>query len=208
MQSERRALSFIEVARRQHLVDAAIEAIAELGLAKASNASIAARAGVSPALINYHFGSRQGLITQMLSTIQNRVDEAMEPVEVDESYASALAGMLRRFAVYCLDNLPAMLVLTQFEQHAHAGRATADVEQAKGLEELRTFIAEGQSCGQFRAVDPGLAASVLMNAMTDLPQEIRLRGDSDRAVFEQDWPTLFVNSVAATEDGGVDRGGQ
>lgn len=208
MQSERRALSFIEVARRQHLVDAAIEAIAELGLAKASNAAIAARAGVSPALINYHFGSRQGLITQMLSTIQNRVDEAMEPVEVDESYASALAGMLRRFAVYCLDNLPAMLVLTQFEHHAHAGRATADVEQAKGLEELRTFIAEGQSCGQFRAVDPGLAASVLMNAMTDLPQEIRLRGDSDRAVFEQDWPALFVNSVADTEDGGVDRGGQ
>ena len=206
MQSARVGASFIELARRRQLVDAAIETIADVGLAKASNAAIAARAQVSPALINYHFGSRQGLIDQMRATIQQRVDEAMEPVEADDSYVSALEGMLRRFAAYCLDNLPAMLVLTQFERHDQAGRATEDAERVKGLEELRSFIAEGQRCGQFGPVDARLVASVLMNAMTDLPREIRDRGDADRSVFERDWPLLFVNGIAIREDGGDDHG--
>ena len=202
------APSFIELARQRHLVDAAVETIAELGLAKATNAAIAARAQVSPALINYHFGSRQGLIDQMLSTIQRRVDEAMEPVEADVSYASALEGMLRRFAVHCFDNLPAMLVLTQMERHNQARSAVEDAERAKGLEELRAFVAEGQQCGQFRSADPQLVATVLMNAMTDLPREIRLRVGTDRAVFAQDWPALFVHSIAAIADGGAVRDGR
>ncbi|WP_171048227.1 TetR/AcrR family transcriptional regulator [Nocardia cyriacigeorgica] len=199
MESVREGPSFIELARRRQLVDAAIETIAEVGLAKASNAAIAARAHVSPGLINYHFGSRQGLIEQMRATIQQRVDEAMEPIEADDSYVSALEGMLRRFATYCLDNLPAMLVLTQFTRHDQAGGATEDTERVKGLEELRSFITEGQRCGQFRPTDARLVASVLMNAMTDLPREIRDRGDTDRVVFERDWPLLFVNSIAVTE---------
>ncbi|MFC9894737.1 TetR/AcrR family transcriptional regulator [Nocardia sp. NPDC127579] len=183
-------------------MDAAIETIADLGLAKASNAAIAARAQVSPALISYHFGSRQGLIDQMRATIQQRVDEAMKPVEEDDSYVSALEGMLRRFAAHCLDNLPAMLVSTQFERHDQAGGAARDAEQAEGLAELRTFIAEGQQYGQFRPVDARLVASVLMNAMTDLPREIRDRGDADRSVFERDWPLLFVNALAVRDDEG------
>ncbi len=199
--------SFIELARRRQLVDAAIEAIAEVGLAKASNAAIAARAQVSPGLINYHFGSRQGLIDQMRATIQQRVDEAMQPVEVDESYVAALEEMLRRFATYCLDNLPAMLVLTQFTRHDEAGGATEDAERGKGMAELCSFITEGQDRGQFRPADARLVASVLMNAMTDLPREIRDRGDADRAVFERDWPSLFVGGVAGTGRGN-DHGGR
>ncbi|WP_280235856.1 TetR/AcrR family transcriptional regulator [Nocardia cyriacigeorgica] len=187
-------------------MDAAIETIADVGLAKASNAAIAARAQVSPALINYHFGSRQGLIDQMRTTIQQRVDEAMQPVDEDDSYVSALEGMLRRFATYCLDNLPAMLVLTQFTRHDQAGGQTEDAERIKGLGELRSFIAEAQRCGQFRPVDARLVASVLMNAMTDLPREIRDRGGTDRAVFERDWPLLFVNGIAVAEEEGDDRG--
>ncbi|KAF0845754.1 TetR family transcriptional regulator [Nocardia caishijiensis] len=193
--------SFIELARRRQLVDAAIETIAEVGLAKASNAAIAARAQVSPGLINYHFGSRQGLIDQMRATIQQRVDDAMQPGEVDDSYVSALEGMLRRFATYCLDNLPAMLVLTQFTRHDQAGGMTEDAERVKGLTELRSFITEGQDCGQFRPTDAQLVASVLMNAMTDLPREIRERGEVDRAVFERDWPLLFVDAIAVTVRG-------
>lgn len=193
--------SFIELARRRQLVDAAIETIAEVGLTKASNAAIAAHARVSPGLINYHFGSRQGLIDQMRATIQQRVDEAMQPVEVDDSYVSALEGMLRRFATYCLDNLPAMLVLTQFTRHDQAGGVSEDAERVKGLTELHSFIIEGQDCGQFRPTDARLVASVLMNAMTDLPREIRERGDVDRAVFERDWPSLFVDGIAMTVRG-------
>ncbi|WP_336081274.1 TetR/AcrR family transcriptional regulator [Nocardia sp. SSK8] len=200
MASAKGTASFIELARRRQLVDAAIATIADVGLAKASNAAIAARARVSPGLINYHFGSRQGLIDQMRATIQQRVDEAMQPVEVDDSYVSALEGMLRRFAAYCLDNLPAMLVLTQFERHDQAGGTAEDAERVKGLAELRSFIVEGQDCGQFRPTDARLAASVLMNAMTDLPREIRDRGEVDRAVFERHWPSLFVNGIAVTEE--------
>lgn len=52
---------------RQRLIDAATEVFLEVGYAQASSRMIAERAGVSHTLVNYHFGSKQGLFGEVMS---------------------------------------------------------------------------------------------------------------------------------------------
>ncbi len=54
--------TFLQSARRAQLVDAAIDALADLGAEQASLVQIAERAGVSRGVVNYHFpGGRREL---------------------------------------------------------------------------------------------------------------------------------------------------
>ncbi|MGA2531348.1 MAG: TetR/AcrR family transcriptional regulator [Acidimicrobiales bacterium] len=63
-ESEQR--TFIEIARRQQIVGAAIDTIAEVGYGQASLARIAARIGISKGVISYHFASKDDLIKQVV----------------------------------------------------------------------------------------------------------------------------------------------
>ena len=58
--------TFIENARRQQIVGAAIDTIAEVGYAQASLARIAARIGISKGVISYHFAGKDDLIKQVV----------------------------------------------------------------------------------------------------------------------------------------------
>jgi AcrR family transcriptional regulator len=60
VQPEDGAETFVEAARRDQIVRAAIETIAEEGYARASFVRIAQRASISPGLITYHFRPRSG----------------------------------------------------------------------------------------------------------------------------------------------------
>jgi TetR/AcrR family transcriptional repressor of bet genes len=52
--------------RRNELIDAAIVSIAELGLTDTTLATIAAEAGVSPALVNHYFDGKEALLEATL----------------------------------------------------------------------------------------------------------------------------------------------
>lgn len=53
-------------ARKQELVEAAIDVLAADGLPGTTLAAVAERVGVTPALINVHFKSKDGLLTEVL----------------------------------------------------------------------------------------------------------------------------------------------
>jgi TetR/AcrR family transcriptional regulator, transcriptional repressor of bet genes len=58
--------SFITEARREQIVKAAITTLDEIGYVKASLAQIAKRAGISTALISYHFADKKDLMDHLL----------------------------------------------------------------------------------------------------------------------------------------------
>jgi AcrR family transcriptional regulator len=58
--------TFIENARRQQIVAAAIDTIAEVGFSQASLARIAERIGISKGVISYHFAGKDDLIKQIV----------------------------------------------------------------------------------------------------------------------------------------------
>ncbi|WPC03981.1 helix-turn-helix domain-containing protein [Pseudomonas benzenivorans] len=52
--------------QRERLLDAAVQAFAHAGIEASSLRAIAAQAGVTPALINYYFGTKQRLVEAMV----------------------------------------------------------------------------------------------------------------------------------------------
>lgn len=89
-------------ATREKLLTAARQAFAEKGYAGASVRDIAAAASVHPALVAYHFGSKQGLfqrvIDDAIATFRDELVLALSGAEDRES------GARKAFAVY-LDHL-------------------------------------------------------------------------------------------------------
>ncbi len=63
------------VVARQRIVDATIRCMARDGAAEASMATIAAAAGVSKALLHYHFSDRERLLARVLTQLGERLVE-------------------------------------------------------------------------------------------------------------------------------------
>ncbi|MGH8430951.1 MAG: TetR/AcrR family transcriptional regulator, partial [Solimonas sp.] len=69
---QRQLPTFISDARQRQIVDCAIEALAEVGYARASLAEIAKRAGISKGVILYHFKGKDDLLEKVVDDIYVR----------------------------------------------------------------------------------------------------------------------------------------
>src|ERR1700722_17749762 len=86
--------SLAEAARRAQIVDCAIDAIAEMGFAKASVDQIARLAGVSKGVITYHFPKKQEIVDAIIEKVVAAGRAYMEPRIMAETSA---AGRLRAY---------------------------------------------------------------------------------------------------------------
>ncbi|GAA1115729.1 TetR/AcrR family transcriptional regulator [Nocardiopsis metallicus] len=76
------AATFTQAARREQMIQATIETVAEVGFHKASLARIAERMGIAKGGIIYHFSSRDELIRAALQEVFDRLTRHMlEQVE-------------------------------------------------------------------------------------------------------------------------------
>jgi AcrR family transcriptional regulator len=150
--------SFIEQARRNQIVAAAIATLAEVGYGKASMAQIAKRAQISTSLIAYHFNDKDDLIYQTLSDIatswntyvQEQVAAAGSAPAQLRSYIEAnLAYMGTRPAHY------AALIEILFNARTPDGVLLyrTDTEEDEAVTLLKTVLAGGQQVGAFRSFD-------------------------------------------------------
>jgi TetR/AcrR family transcriptional repressor of bet genes len=79
--------------RRNELIDAAIASIAERGLSDTTLATIAAQAGVSPALVNHYFDGKEDLLEATLRRLAKDLAHTIhrltppEPVPLDRLHA-------------------------------------------------------------------------------------------------------------------------
>ena len=73
------ASTFTQRKRRDQLVDCTIDAIAELGFARASVGEVARRAGVSKGVVTYHFAAKEDLIHAVIADVIGSMAEFLEP---------------------------------------------------------------------------------------------------------------------------------
>ena len=87
-----------EIGTREALLDAAVALFAEQGVAATTSAEIAARAGVTPAMVHYHFRNRERLldaiVDERLARFPARVFGALAPA--DASAAALIETIVRR----------------------------------------------------------------------------------------------------------------
>jgi AcrR family transcriptional regulator len=175
--------------RRAQILDAAVKIIIERGLAETRIADVAQRAGASPALVVYHFGTRDRLLAQALVFSEERfyttVEQQLSEIE------SATGQLTKLIEASCSPGWPDgrqtpdgydewVLWLDLW------ARAPRDPEVARYREQLdrrwRETIARivraGQETGEFSTVDPEDFALRLAALVDGLAVQVTL-GDPD-----------------------------
>ena len=86
--------SFIEQARREQIVDAAIDVLYESGFAAASLGAIAERIGVSKGVLSYHFAGKSELLREVIGHVLTEAAAYMTPrVAAATSYTGRAADL-------------------------------------------------------------------------------------------------------------------
>lgn len=86
------------VRRREAILEAALEVIAEVGVARATHRAIAERAGVPLGSTTYYFPSQRALTTEALERVAERCREQVRDWEREITKGSDLAADLARLA--------------------------------------------------------------------------------------------------------------
>jgi AcrR family transcriptional regulator len=166
--------------RRAQMLAAAEEVIAEKGLCDTRIADVAKRAGLSPALVVYYFGSKEKLLTEALTYAEDLF--YIEAFHELTSIRGASEKLVRLIELVCP-------LLDSRETHGYWAlwvelwsRALRDAEAARKREALdrrwrntiAEIVAEGQRAGEFRACDPNRFATYLSALMDGLALQVLL----------------------------------
>ena len=185
--------------RRTQMLEAAAEVIGERGLCDTRIADVAKRAGLSPALVVYYFGSKEKLLTEALTYAEDLF--YIEAFHELTDIGSASERMVRLIELACP---PA-------ESREVAGywalwvelwsRALRDPEAARKREALdrrwrntiAEVVAEGQRGGEFGPCDANRFATYLSALMDGLALQVSLR---DSEVSSEWMHEMCLNAAA------------
>lgn len=193
--TERRR-SAVAVARRRQIIRATIATIAEVGYQRSSFIEIARRAGLSSTrLISYHFDDRDELMAQVAGAVVQELGSAVEArVRAADSPAAAVRAYLEANVEYMDGHRVQMTALTSL---LFAGGLQVSAEQASaGVDALTSLIDAGCRAGQFRDVDPRVAATIIQRAIEGVPLQLRDHPDADLTGHAQELIRFFDAALA------------
>src|SRR6188508_1302217 len=157
------------VARRQEILDRAIEVFAERGSDRTSLRAIAQEVGVTHAALTHYFGSLEELLVAVYRESNRRLN-AEHPAEPDMTPVELMTMSARRNReVAGLVQLYSTLVAAALEEGHPAAREFATVRFADLRESLAARVRHNQSTGRIRAdVDPDAVAALVIAASDGL----------------------------------------
>jgi AcrR family transcriptional regulator len=157
------------VARRQEILDRAIEVFARRGSDRTSLRAIAEEVGVTHAALKHYFGSLEELLVAVYRQSEAR-DEDWKPVPLDVTPTE----LLRRWSdanheVQGLVQLYSSLVASALEEGHPAAREFATERFARVRGEIAERVRHNQGTGRIRAdVDPVAVAALVIAASDGL----------------------------------------
>ena len=186
--------SFIELSRRAQIIDCAIEAIAELGFARASLAQIARRAGVSTGVILYHFVSKDELIREVVAQVFAAGQAFIQP-RVDQSSArNALLGFIRASVDFIRFKPSRVLAVMNITRAGHAdhGEERFDPGVMQPREAgLTAILRAGQAAGAFRDFSVPVMVTTIIEALDAIPPQVAANPAFDFETYAQELTSLF-----------------
>ena len=164
--------------RRRLIVDAALDVLRERGFAGARMADIASRAGTSPALVAYHFGTLSAVLAEALTVAEDSFYADLEHLLSAREGAQAKLWTCIELAA---SGGPAigdwvlwMEVWVQALRNDQV-RATREQLDRRWRRTLLRLIEQGLAEGVFRCDDPAAASFRLASLMDGLALQVALR---------------------------------
>lgn len=171
---------------RQKILQAAFEAFAEKGYSETSMDDIVKRCGLSKGTLYWHFKNKQELFIATLQMVMAMWNEQL--VQLAEMEGSA-AERIRTFfaevgALFATNkNLIGLLVDGFFQSYQIEEAQTVMNDIYSGfVKEIEHIIQQGIDQGEFREIDPHLAAISLMAGGDGVSLYILLEPDWDLAL--------------------------
>ncbi len=197
--------TFIENARRQQIVGAAIDTIAEVGYGQASLARIAARIGISKGVISYHFAGKDDLIKQVVIDVVEAGRAYILPRVFAESTGPAmLRAYIESNLAFMRDHRNYMVAVVEILRNGafttDGGRRVdgRDVDVAVHL--LEEQLARLQAAGELRTdFDPGVMAVAIRATIDVVPHRLVHDPDFDIDSYSREIVTIFDLATRAKE---------
>jgi len=189
--------SKVSVARREQIIEATVVTLAELGYARCSFVEITKRAGLSSTrLISYHFENRDELMAQVAARILDQLGAAVEAgVRAADSPGAAVRAYVEANLAYMDTHRAQMAALTDL---LFAGALRVSAEQGSaGVQVLTAIIDEACRAGEFRAVDPQVAATIVQRSVEGAALLLRENPTLDLAAHAAEL-TRFFDAALAT----------
>jgi AcrR family transcriptional regulator len=193
--------TFIELARRQQLIEAATEQLAESGYAGTSLASIAARAGISKAAVLYHFaGGKDELLSAVVAAVEADATAVMtQAIVAETTMAGRLAAYITANVGYLAAHRREVLALLAVVNGAGPrpdGSSLYEPIGERTVAELAAVLQAGQQTGVFGTFNPLVVARSLRGAIDAIEPVLRHHPEADFAAYAAELVTMFEKVTA------------
>lgn len=157
------------IARRQEILDRAIEVFARRGSKKTTLRAIAEEVGVTHAALTHYFGSLEELLVAVYRESERRTDDE-HPKQSDLSPAMMMrVSAEENRTIPGLVQLYSTLVATALEENHPVAHEFATQRFSRLRAEMADRVREMQDSGQLRAdLDPNLVAALVIAASDGL----------------------------------------
>jgi TetR/AcrR family fatty acid metabolism transcriptional regulator len=188
--------SFAETARRAQIVDCAIDAIAEVGFAKASVDQIAKRAGVSKGVITYHFPSKEEIVDAVIEKVVSAGRIYMEPrIMAETSAAERLRAYIESDLEFIDAHRKPLIALVEIAMSARRADGSLVIGPellARRTASLEDLLRAGQRSGEFRRFDTRVMALTIIQAIDGVPPLLAREPDLDVKLHAKELATVFA----------------
>jgi AcrR family transcriptional regulator len=168
------------VARRQEILDKAIEVFAQRGAAKTSLRAIAQEVGVTHAALTHYFGSLEELLVAVYEESERRAPVDAQPLGVISPAERMRISAEQNRRIPGLVQLYATLVTAALEDNHPAAHEFATERFARLREEMAAQVAQLQATGALRRdLDAQLVAALVIAASDGLQTQWLLDGSVD-----------------------------
>lgn len=193
--------TFIEQARRQQLVGAAIDQLAESGYAGTSLAAVAARAGLSKAAVLYHFtGGKDELISEVVTSVLADASAVMSAeIETQPTITGKLRAYITANVRYLAEHRRQILALTAVFNGGPPradGASIYEPMSERAVDDVVGLLSAGQQTGDFGSFSPHVVARTLRGAIDALEPVLRHDPDADLDTYAAELVAIFERVVA------------
>jgi AcrR family transcriptional regulator len=163
--------TFIAEARRAQIVAAAIKTLDEIGYVQASLAQIAKRAGISTALISYHFSDKDDLMNHVLvKLLEESTSYVLERVHQESTPYGQLSAFISASLAYQGTHRAHNSALVEIIFNARTPDNIPyyklnDDDEEPLLHELKEILKHGQEKGEFGAFNIDVMSSLIQGAI-------------------------------------------
>ena len=183
--------------RRKEIANASVHLFLEKGFNETSMREIAKTAGVGKSTLYDYFKSKEEiLISYFRSETMKIADQARQIAEQEISVSEKLGQIMRLHLTYLVDNKLFYLKLTlEVQRLTMSGQQEIQTIRYAYQDMLRELIEEGIQAGEFRPVNPLLAARSIFTLLAIAVFTSRPTGTAEEML--QDAMEIFFDGVRA-----------